>query len=148
MASKSNHLMPHPSIHVQHPQVFENLHTKISSTSTPHQQQWMLLPSEGTSNTTGSMGKSCRWSKSSSGVQFAPVLREVSHTVKVMYSSYCSLVPRLSQPGNEATPIPGNHTGISLDKMQKFESVFKVDYQEYEKMILHNEKDLTSWSTT
>ena len=91
------------------------------------------------------MGKSCRWSKSSSVVQFAPVLREVSHTVKVMYSSYCSLVPRLSPPVNEATPIPGNHTGISLDKMQ-FESIF------YEKMVLHtmthNETDLKSWSTT
>ena len=86
LASKSNHLMPHPSINIQYPQVFENLHTIISSTSTPHQQQWMLLPSEGTGNTTGSMGESCRWSEPSSDVQFAPVLRKVSHTVKVMYS--------------------------------------------------------------
>ena len=139
MASKSNHLMPHPSIHIQHPQVFENLHTKISSTSTSHQQQWMLLPSEGTSNTTGSMGKSCRWSKSSSGIQFAPVLREVSHTVKVMYTPYVFKVIILE-----------SHW-IRCRNLNQFSTLIIMNMKRWyctQLPMTHKETDLKSWSTT
>lgn len=37
----------------------------------------MLLPSEGASNTAGSMGAPCTWPGTYSIVQFAPVLKEV-----------------------------------------------------------------------
>ena len=50
-------------------------YTQSFTETTPHQQQRVLLPSEGTSNTTCSMLMPCRWARTSSGVQFAPVLR-------------------------------------------------------------------------
>ena len=71
--NQTTNLTPHSSVCIQHPHVFQ-----CNSTETTfYQQQWVLLPSEETSNTTGSMGASCRWPGTSSGVQFCPVLREV-----------------------------------------------------------------------
>ena len=46
-----------------------------------HKQQWMLLPSEGASNTAGSMGAPCTWPGTYSIAQFAPVLKEVKNHV-------------------------------------------------------------------
>ena len=81
--NQTTNLTQHSSVHIQHPHVFE--HTTTASTC--HQQQWVLLSSEGTSNTTDSMGSPCRWPGTSSGVQFGPVLRKVkthSHVHNVL----------------------------------------------------------------
>ena len=72
---QTTNLTPHSSVNIQHPHVFE--HTSIAIVSTFHQQQRVLLSSEGTSNTTGSMVEPRTWPGTSSGVQFGPVLREV-----------------------------------------------------------------------
>ena len=74
--NQTTNLTPHSSVNIQHPHVFE-------CTTTSHQQQWVLLSSEGTSNTTCSMGGPYRWPGTSSGVQFGPVLREVKTNTHV-----------------------------------------------------------------
>ena len=64
-------LTPSPSVNIQHPHIFEHL---ASLVSTCYQQQWVFL-SRSTSNTTGSMVVPSRWSGTSSGVQFCPILK-------------------------------------------------------------------------
>ena len=68
--NQTTNLTPHSSVHIQHTHVFKYTITETATTS-HQQQQWVPLPSEGTSNTTCSMGVSCRWPGTPSGVQFA-----------------------------------------------------------------------------
>ena len=77
--NQTTNLTPHSSVNIQHPHVFECTSTEPTS----HQQQWVLLSSEGTCNTTGIMGVPCRWPGTSSGVQFGPVLGEVKTNTQV-----------------------------------------------------------------
>ena len=86
-------LTPHLSINIQHPHVFENISRSTDSTS--HQQQWVVMLS-GWSNAAGNMVEPCRWTGTSTSLQFAPVLWEI-HTWKLMIANEANTYVVFSQ---------------------------------------------------